>query len=88
MAEPTHLDRLHILRDTLTQTIATCEERNLAPLAGRLQAVLAEIESIERATPKGSKVDELASKRKARRAATPSAGVAAGAGSKQRKRSS
>lgn len=64
-------DRLLTLRGQLTEACATAAARDLAPLAGRLQSVLADIESL----PGGEEsfLDDLA-KRRAGRVADAEAG--------------
>lgn len=60
--------RLEALRDRLEAAIADAGNRDLAPLAARYQAVLAELASLPTVT-ETSDVDDLAARRKARRAA-------------------
>lgn len=61
--------RLEALRDALTTAIAESGHRDLAPLAGQLRAVLADIAALPNAV-EASDVDDLAGKRARRRAAS------------------
>lgn len=73
------LEGLRALRDALAGEIDNPRESsNTASLAGRLREVLRDIADLERAQPKGSVVDDLAARRKARH--SDAAGVAEAAG--------
>lgn len=63
-----HRKRLEALRDALTTAIADAGNRDLAPLAGQLRAVLADLAALPDAS-EASDVDDLARKRARRRAA-------------------
>lgn len=58
------------LRDTLSKTIASGEVTGseIASLAGKYMTCLGQIEELEKVSRKGSVVDEIADRRKARRA--------------------
>lgn len=81
------LDRLVALRDRLTALIGDADTNAtaVAALAGRLVVVLEQIEVLEREKPARSKVDELAQRRKSRRADAAS-GVPAAAADDRRAR--
>jgi hypothetical protein len=61
-----HRARLEALRDRLAAAIEDAGARDLAPLAGRYQAVLAELAALPTVT-EVDEVDDLAAKRRARR---------------------
>lgn len=61
--------RLLALRDRLEAAVAGAGPRDLAPLAGQLRRVLADLAAVPD-TGAESKVDDLAAKRAARRAAS------------------
>lgn len=63
------LATLRDLRDLLAREVVACESpKDLAPLSGRLQAVLAEIAGLEPKKSEGDGIDEIAQRRSARRA--------------------
>lgn len=64
-------DSLEAIRDRLAKELDEAEGRDVAPIAKELRAVIAEIYSLPRAK-EGSKSDELAARRTARRAAAES----------------
>lgn len=72
------LATLRDLRDLLARQIEDCDSlRDLAALASRLQAVLAEIAQLEPKKAEGDGIDEIAKRRAARRTgAAKSAGRA------------
>lgn len=73
MAEPDRLASLEALRDLLADRLAGDEEaKQTAPLAKQYRETLREIDELKRGTKKGSLVDELAKRRKARSPATKS----------------
>jgi hypothetical protein len=74
------LDGLRALRDVLTSQIEdqATPPAAVAALAGRLTTVLDQIEALEREQPQKSRVDELANRRKTRRAGAPGASDAPG----------
>ncbi len=59
-------DRLTALRDRLEAAISTCEPRELAPLAKQYRDTLLELDTMP--AKEASRVDDLASRRAARRA--------------------
>ena len=62
------LKALQDLRDVLAESIAACESlRDMAALSGRFQAVLAEIDELSPKEAAGDTIDEIASRRAARR---------------------
>lgn len=61
-----HRRRLEALRDALTAAIANAGNRDLAPLAGQLRAVLSDLAALPDMT-EASDVDDLAAKRARRR---------------------
>jgi hypothetical protein len=63
-----HRRRLEALRDALTAAVAGAGNRDLAPLAGQLRAVLSDLAALPDVT-EASDVDDLASKRARRRSA-------------------
>ena len=66
------LQTLRDLRDLLARQIEACESlRDLAALSGRLQAVLAEIQTLEPKKAEGDGIDEIARRRAARRSSAP-----------------
>jgi hypothetical protein len=73
-----HIAGLEALRDKLAVDMELAEPSVVAQIAGRLQAVMTELEAVRKATPdEGSGLDELARRRAARqskpeRRATPS----------------
>jgi hypothetical protein len=73
------LEGLKALRDRIVQEIDSGAARpsDVASLAGRLTVVLEQIEALEKAQQvRNDSIDEIASKRAARRAATKGAGAA------------
>jgi len=67
--------RLVALRASLVlidQRLLTADERSTAPLAKEKREHLREIEALEKAQPKGSIIDDLASRRESRFAEPPS----------------
>lgn len=65
------LKTLHDLRDLLARNIESCESlRDLSPLTGRLQSVLAEIDELTPKEAAGDGIDEIAKRRSARRSGT------------------
>lgn len=64
-----HRARLERLRDRLADAIDEAGHRDLAPLAARYQAVLAELAALPETTKRDG-VDDLAGRRAARRAAS------------------
>jgi hypothetical protein len=62
-----HRISLEAMRDKLADSMNLAEPNEIAPIAARLQAVLAELASLP--SVEASEVDELASRRDARRAA-------------------
>jgi hypothetical protein len=74
------LDGLRALRDVLTAQIEdqATPPAAVAALAGRLTTVLDQIEALEREQPQKSRVDELANRRKTRRAGATGAADAPG----------
>jgi hypothetical protein len=73
-----HLAGLEAMRDKLAEAMDLAEPAVVAQVAGRLQAVLAEIEAVKKSEPsRGGGLDDLERKRAARqsepqRRATPS----------------
>lgn len=63
-----HRKRLEALRDVLTAAIADAGPRDLAPLAGQLRRVLADLAALPQ-TEGVSLADDLAAKRARRRSA-------------------
>lgn len=62
------LATLRDLRDILARQIESCDSlRDLASLSGRLQAVLDQIAELEPKKAEGDGIDEIASRRAARR---------------------
>lgn len=62
------LQALRDLRDILARQIEACDSlRDLAALSGRLQAVLAEIATLEPKKAEGDGIDEIAERRASRR---------------------
>lgn len=76
-ASGNRLATLNDLRDLLAGRVDECDSlRDLASLSGRLQAVLAEIDELKPKEQVGDGIDEIASRRAARRSGptTPAAG--------------
>ena len=73
---------LEALRDLLAAALAEpdADPKNLATTAKQLRETLAELEVIAKAKPKGSFVDDLQARRRARGADTPGDVGATGAG--------
>lgn len=67
-----HRKRLEALRDALTAAMEGAGPRDLAPIAGQLRRVLADLSALPDVT-EVSDVDDLAAKRARRRAASASA---------------
>jgi hypothetical protein len=66
-----HLATLRDLRDHLAEALIDCDsKRDVAALAGRLQAVLDQISALEPKEPAGDGIDEIARRRAARRSST------------------
>lgn len=91
-AGKSRLDGLKALRDVIAAEIANGPTgvralSQTAPLARQLRDVLREIDDLEAAVPKGSVVDDLATRRTARRAGTADSGEPARPARKQRPRS-
>lgn len=80
------LDGLRVLRDVVAGKIEA--EGPSAALVRELREVMREIGELEKALPKGSVVDDLASRRKSRRAGAAGVAEAGPGGRKQRPRSS
>jgi hypothetical protein len=69
-AQEGHLEALEAMRDKLASDMDAAEPAVVAQIAGRLQAVLSDIEAIRKAEPaEVSKVDELRDRRTQRDAA-------------------
>jgi hypothetical protein len=64
-----HRKGLEALRDVLTKRLAEAGNRDTAPIAGQLRAVLKELAALPAVT-EASAVDDLAAKRARRRAAS------------------
>lgn len=71
-----HRERLEALRDRLEAAVSTAAHRDLAPLASRYQAVLAELAAMPSVSEKDG-VDDLAARRAARKPARRSGSAAA-----------
>lgn len=66
-ASGSRLEVLRALKAKLARQIDACESgRDLAALTGRLQSVLAEIDELSPAAPKGDELDEIARRRASR----------------------
>lgn len=70
MAEQTRLQRLEVARDLLEATLPDAAQQYAAPLIREYRAVLAEIDALTPAEPKGDAIDQLAARRTARGAGT------------------
>jgi hypothetical protein len=65
------LQTLRDLRDLLARQIESCDSlRDLAALSGRLQAVLDQIAELEPKKAEGDGIDEIATRRAARRSSS------------------
>jgi hypothetical protein len=63
-----HIAGLEALRDKLAADMELAEPSVVAQIAGRLQAVMTELEAVRKATPtQGSGLDELEQRRAARK---------------------
>jgi hypothetical protein len=82
VAEGDRRASLEAVRDRLAAAMGQAEPNVIAQIAGRLQAVMREIADLPVAE-KVSKADELAARRKARRAAAARGTSAAGKGNKR-----
>jgi hypothetical protein len=78
--QPSRLEDLRATRDRLRVLVREAEPQYVAALAGRLQAVLAEIDELDPPAPevKGTPLDEVKARRAARGAAAPRASRAGG----------
>ena len=65
-----HRDGLVAMRDKLAEAMDLAEPSVVAQVAARLQSVLKELADMDEAVPKGSTVDEIASRREDRLAKT------------------